>query len=374
MVELNMKLIELRGDCNMIMTAEARRNDPANAEKVLDLYARAQGAKQAFQTWASTRTEVWTFGPTAVIEKLPSGSSLLDSEVFPGRVDVYHDLWVASVWNMARTTGLMFSSIIVRCAAWLNPQADFRALPEYTEASRFDRKIIVDMIASVPFLLGWHKRQSRKDFLVPPEELQNSLGAHYTLSGYACGDDSPGTKPEHGKALGGYFSMWPMFMAGCSDFCTEAEGRWIHGRLRFIADHMGVHQATYFACAKVRLPSMTVIRDRHELASASATPPGDPSTTNFNLEPKPNQRQPGSPKPANPRAQEHNLESDFINPRYVAGRPDTDKRNPSFSVPGNSTTTSDSPCLIASPEITYKKFGDMRCSIIDPDRRVSSIS
>lgn len=187
MTELTMKLIALRSDCNRIMAAEGRRNDPANAEKVLNLLARAQAAKQAFLIWTSTQTDMWSFGPTAVIETLPPGTNLLESEVFPGRVDVYHELWIASVWNMARTTGLMFSLVTVRCAAWLNPQVDFRTLLEYIEASRFDRKIVVDMIASVPFLLGWHKRQSRKDFPVPPEELQSQIG--YTLSGYACGDD-----------------------------------------------------------------------------------------------------------------------------------------------------------------------------------------
>lgn len=254
-VSLNMLLIDLRTDCDRILTIHSRVNDPSNRSKVLGLLARAKAAKQAYITWANARgrAELWNFGPAAFIEKLPQGINLLESEVFPGRVDVYNEMWIAGIWNMGRTAGLLYSSIVVRCAAWLSPQTDFRLLPEFVEASRFDRKIVKDMIASVPFLLGWHKRQSRKDFLVPPEDQGRTPS--YSRHGFACGDDGPAAagNAEQGKALGGYFSMWPMFVAASSDFCTDAESQWIHGRLRFISDHMGVHQANFFASVRASL-------------------------------------------------------------------------------------------------------------------------
>lgn len=241
-----MLLINLRTDCDRIMTAHSRANDPSNRSKVFELLTRAKAAKQMYLSWVKgqLQTESWNFGPTAFVEKLPEGMSLLESEVFPGRVDVYNEMWYASVWNMGRTSGLLFSTIIVRCAAWLSPETDYRTLPEYIEASRFDRKIVEDMIASIPFLLGWHKRQSRKDYLLHPDDPARLLP--YSLSGFACGDDGPAPNAEECKALGGYFSMWPMFVVASSDFATEAESRWVHGRLKFIEDYMGIQQAGFF--------------------------------------------------------------------------------------------------------------------------------
>lgn len=252
------------------MTAHARVHDPSNKSKVLGLLARAKAAKQAYISWVNKRqqSELWNFGPAAFIESLPEGINLLESEVFPGRADVYHEMWVASIWNMARTAGLLYSSIIVRCAAWLSPQTDFHFLPEFAEASRFDRKIVSDMIASVPFLLGWHKRQSRKDFLVNPNMPS------YSLSGFACGDDGPAANAQQGKALGGYFSMWPMFVAASSDFCTDAESLWIQGRLRFISDHMGIHQANFFASVR---PSTCPFQSL-QLDTDSSRPTGESKT------------------------------------------------------------------------------------------------
>lgn len=243
---LLVSLIELRSDCDKIMNTYDRVHDPYNTSRVLELLARARAGKQAFSTWAQGRKDhnLWTYGPIAFIEKLPPRTNLLESEVFPGRIDAYNELWIASIWNIGRTTGLLCSSIIVRCAAWLSPQFDFHNLQEYQEATQFDRKLVEDMIASVPFLLGWHKRHSRKDFLVKPDSKDYTS---QTRSSFACGDDGPIPTAEPGKALGGYFSMWPLFVAATSDFLTEAERRWIHGRLRFISDHMGIHQANFFA-------------------------------------------------------------------------------------------------------------------------------
>lgn len=244
-MELLISLIELQSDCERVITACSRVQDPSHTSQVLGLLARAKAGKEDFTTWARTRSNIstWDFGPTAFIEKLPPGTNLSESEVFPGRIDVYNELWAASIWNMGRTCGLLFSSTIVRCAAWLSPHVDFHTLKEYQEAAQSDRKLVEDMIASVPYLLGWHKRQSRKDFLVNSNKQGFSVR---TQSSFACGDDGP-TKAEPGKALGGYFSMWPMFIAAISDFSTDVESRWIHGRLRFISDHMGIRQANYFA-------------------------------------------------------------------------------------------------------------------------------
>ena len=86
--------------------------------------------------------------------------------------------------------------------------------------------MIIDIVASVPFLLGW-----RVD-----ENGQLKAG---DLSGFTTGEDNITSS----KALGGFFLTWPLFCAVCSDYTTDSQRRWIKGRMNIISDVMGMNQA-----------------------------------------------------------------------------------------------------------------------------------
>src|SRR5690606_6328861 len=113
------------------------------------------------------------------------------AEVFPGRVDVYRDFWISSAINMSRVVRITLASTIVRCAAWMCSPADYRTTTEYANAARVCTDCITDIIASVPYHLGWHLKR--------PEVMDKA-----NLSAFACGaEDVP-------KGLAGYFLNLPL--------------------------------------------------------------------------------------------------------------------------------------------------------------------
>ncbi|KAK3944460.1 hypothetical protein QBC46DRAFT_440767 [Diplogelasinospora grovesii] len=167
-----------------------------------------------------------------------------DIEVFPGRVDVYPDFMTASTWNVARVTRLILASLNIRLTAWLCSPADYRTTAEYATAKRICEGTISDVLASVPYHLGWHTKR-RELFENNPE-----------LSGFACGlEEGP-----H-KVLPSLLLIWSIACVKNHDLTTEDQRAWAKGRLRFIADEMGLKYARLLHDAELRFPSMMIRQD-----------------------------------------------------------------------------------------------------------------
>ncbi|KAK6837859.1 hypothetical protein PG987_006140 [Apiospora arundinis] len=128
---------------------------PENVEVMLNMTRRCQTVDQEAVNWMRNVPEHWHWKTVAWEDNVPNGDySKID--VYHGCVDVYHDFYIASVWNMARTARLILASLIVRSAAWVCAPIDFGTTPEYATASRTCMDTITDIIASVPYHLGWH--------------------------------------------------------------------------------------------------------------------------------------------------------------------------------------------------------------------------
>jgi hypothetical protein len=201
----SLKAGELRAEITRIMAGAART--PENIELVQDLMQRAQALDKEVEAWMYSVPEAWRYRTLCWqrhnLAVPGGGSDYSKAEVFPGRVDVYTDFWVASVWNQARTTRLVLMSIAVRCAAWVCSPVDYRTTPEYATAARVCVDTIADILASVPYHLGWHTKH--KD-LFPKEDA--------TI--FACGE-------EYGmKGLAGYFLTWPLACIMTQDYSTDA--------------------------------------------------------------------------------------------------------------------------------------------------------
>lgn len=80
---------------------------------------------------------------------------LENMKAFPGRVDEYVDISVATAFNMMRASRMMLCGDIVRASAWLCPcYQDYRTTAEFGAAVRTSKDLIKDMVASVPYFLG----------------------------------------------------------------------------------------------------------------------------------------------------------------------------------------------------------------------------
>ncbi|KUI58198.1 White-opaque regulator 1 [Cytospora mali] len=228
---ISLKTSELRADATRLMTEVART--PETIELMLALIRRAQTVDQDSVRWMKNVPESWGYKSVAWEDSVPGGD-FSKAEVFPGRVDVYRDYYIAGAWNMLRVNRLILASVIVRCAAWVCSPVDYRTTPEYATAARTCVDMITDIIASVPYHLGWHLRPERKHLL------------QRQLSGFACGEE------DSLKGLAGYFLTWPLACVAGQDYTTDSQRAWVMGRLRCIADELGLN---------IRIPSMLIRRD-----------------------------------------------------------------------------------------------------------------
>ncbi|PHH86991.1 hypothetical protein CDD83_9461 [Cordyceps sp. RAO-2017] len=217
------------------------------------------------------------------------------ADAFPGRIDLYGDLWVVNMWNVMRCMRIVLASLVIRLTAWIISPADYRTTREYAAISRTCSEAIADIIASVPYQLGWFTKR---------KEL---LGVQPQLSGYACGED------DTDKSLTGFFAIWPLVCVQNQDYLTDLQRLWVKGRLKCIGNQLGVRYANLLSQLDLRIPSMLILRDRlkgnpHNVPSAESPPsasssPGQPGAAAAAVPPPPasqqqqqqQQQQPGSP-------------------------------------------------------------------------------
>lgn len=216
---LNLQTAALRAEVTTIMTSLART--PSNTTLILALMRRAQALDADLAAWMADLPPNWRHRPVHWQDQLPA-----DESAFPGRVDAYPDFWIASVWNLARTARLICMSLTVRCAAWAVAPVDYRTTKEYAAAARAAGETIGDILASVPYHLGWKG---------PPGAVDGGGGE------FACGDD------HSMKGLAGYFLTWPLGCVMIQDYLTDAQRKWVMGRLKYIADDLGVKYAHILA-------------------------------------------------------------------------------------------------------------------------------
>lgn len=218
---LNIHTGELRAEVNRLMTTAVR--SPENVDLMLQMLRKCQNLDQECANWSRNLPEYFAWKTVAWEDHVPNGD-FTKAEVFPGRVDAYQDLWTASVWNLMRCSRLILASLIVRCAAWICAPVDYRTTPEYATAARTCVNVMTDIIASIPYQLGW--------FATRRELLDKA-----NLSSFACGDEyAP-------KGLPGYFLTWPLACMAGQDYTSDSQRAWVKGRLMYIANTLGVRYA-----------------------------------------------------------------------------------------------------------------------------------
>ncbi|KHE79028.1 hypothetical protein GE21DRAFT_10302, partial [Neurospora crassa] len=305
---LNLQTSELRAEVTRLMThgiaASAAGTSPSSPSsprsssaqsspsstyeqrtaQILSLMRRSQDLDRAVVDWMACLPPHWHYR-TLCWQNYVANTDYAHAEVFPGRVDVYNDVWIASVWNMARVTRLILASITVRCAAWACSPVDYRTTPEYAHSARVCAEVIGDVLASVPYHLGWHYRTKKRrqqgqgqgqdrsnrnrnwndDDEEEEEEEEEDEGEEdgeddeqkeEQLSGFGCGEDDDGI-----KGLSGYFLTWPLACVMGQDYLTEDQRTWVRGRLRYIGQELGIRYANILAQLQVRIPSMLIRRD-----------------------------------------------------------------------------------------------------------------
>lgn len=174
----------------------------------------------------------------AWVDHIPGGD-ISKADICPGKVDMFEDVFIANMWNQARVARLFISGCIVRCAAWICSPVDYRTTPEYATAVRLCADLVTDIIASIPYHLGWR----------------------VTENGSLTGGDFSGTKAQDDgfaspKAIGGFFCMWPLFSVTNTDYASDSQRQWAKGRLVFISETLGLNHAKVLSMVSSILSSL----------------------------------------------------------------------------------------------------------------------
>ncbi|KJZ75701.1 hypothetical protein HIM_04858 [Hirsutella minnesotensis 3608] len=231
---------QLKYDINQLLATSSR--NPESTALVKEYMTKCQNLDKEFQEWIDDLPEVFHW-ETVYWEDYNPKADYSKAEAFPGRVDVYGDLWVVNMWNVMRSMRLVLASLIIRAKAWIISPADYRTTPEYAASSRTCGEAITDIIASVPYQLGFLRKRTD----IPFER---------NTSSYACGQD------DTNKSLAGFFAIWPLVCVQNQDFLTDLQRTWVKGRLKVIGNELGVRYANMFSQQNLRSPSMLILSDR----------------------------------------------------------------------------------------------------------------
>ncbi|KAL2268141.1 hypothetical protein VTJ83DRAFT_2987 [Remersonia thermophila] len=253
---LSLQAGQLRAEITRALVALPRT--PETLEFVQGLMRRAEALDAQIQAWMDGLPEEWQY--RTVYWHTHDHEDPARADVLPGgRVDAYGDLWLASVWNQARTTRLTLMSLAVRCAAWVCSPQDYRTTPQYATAAKTCQAMISDILASVPYNLGWRQDGKGKSALGQDLPLSSSSSCGGLGGPFLDGANEYGT-----MALAAYFVSWPLSCALTQDFATDAQRAYARGRLKYIGDVVGIrytHILSQFGQLQFRVPSMLIRYD-----------------------------------------------------------------------------------------------------------------
>lgn len=190
-------------------------------QRLKEVLGEAISMDSKLQSWNYNLSEPYRYMELSIAETpFQQQPNLLPMQ--PKNVHVYHDIWMASLWNHYRFVRIRLLQTLTDCESRLN-------LTERPEAQMYGSntnrttwedtlvKMVDDICASVPFLMGDIDAQGN---------LKRGSG---------------------GIALGGYFLLWPLHIASSVKIISMEQREWIRGRLRHLGTVMGINQAHLLA-------------------------------------------------------------------------------------------------------------------------------
>jgi hypothetical protein len=135
---------------------------------------------------------------------------------------VYSSIWAATFWNQYRCIRILVNELITDQISYVleHPEefpSSWESIHFYECQLAASRSALLQLAQgicdSVPFYLGYNLNSNRHAFRPPP------------------------------KSVSGNLLLWPLYTAAVTGAIPETMRIWVAGRLRMIADVMGIRQA-----------------------------------------------------------------------------------------------------------------------------------
>lgn len=191
--------------------------DPRKIQDVLELLRTAQVMQKKLSSLDQPQNAVWSVS-TVVRDTLRPRDG---DEYPPGEVYTFHNLYTAMIYTIIWVSHIFLTNCIFRCMAWLMAPDDWKSGEDYEAAVKSTKQRIADIVASVPYCCTW-----------------NGFDTEY--SDFPVGMATP-TSPV--KGIAGLVIFRPAFTAMVSDYATPEQKKYLYGRMKFLADIVGIKQA-----------------------------------------------------------------------------------------------------------------------------------
>ena len=186
---------------------------------------------QAFAKWQEAQVKdfnPWTVGHVSQAQ----AGSRPGVGYWPGRIDMYFDLYVAGVWNTSRTARVLLINMILRLSRHLNDNEN------NTRKQQDALRLVEDIISSIPF----HLAEDLSAFL---HRLQGA-----EVGKTEMGKESAAATLIPGRPVGGLLLMHSIYVASKLSIVPQQMREYMDDCLEWIAKYMGIEQASLLA--KVR--------------------------------------------------------------------------------------------------------------------------
>ncbi len=194
---------------------------PSTQQRLVQLLHQGISMDVELQSWSDRMSEPYRYKELSIADApRQQTTNLLPMQ--PTNVHVYHDIWVAALWNHYRFARIRLLETLVDCESRLDFSENLEMRLQESSISLRNWngtiiKMVDDICASVPFLMG-------------DIDVQGNL-----------------KRGSSGIALGGYYLLWPLHIASSVRIIGADQKAWIKGRLRHLGTVMGINQAHLLA-------------------------------------------------------------------------------------------------------------------------------
>lgn len=182
----------------------------------------AQTVDANLQNWSHTLPEDWYFRTAGYLASIADDIDVATAPEWPGPQHVYEDVHIANIINDYRVCRIFCQSVILACINILSPQNPHTA-PEYKNAAFIIQTMVDEICACVPFHM-------RYDMQHTPKQL--------------------GQDESAAEAIGGYFLVWPLYVAANAEVVPKRQRDWLQGRLFHIGNTFGLSAAQVLVLAR----------------------------------------------------------------------------------------------------------------------------
>lgn len=209
----------------------ARAQTPETISEVVGLMHEAHAIQTSFAKWETRLPPAWEYRSVANVPSTLSLDCVENIQTWPGVLHIYQDVHVACVRNNNRIGQILCASTFLDAMKWLDP-IDFGKHEAYAKMKGTLQALVDDVCYGVPFHLYGAKGVEKLQALAQVrQEMQSPAGR--------------GVQPRAvSEALGGYFLIWPLYVASNIQDVPDIQRRWMRGRLAAIARHYGLNEHT----------------------------------------------------------------------------------------------------------------------------------